>query len=169
MSVKFRYAGAKLPLILVPALVLGKKPKIITALIDTGATSCVMSESLFEELGLKAMSVPKKDKQAHGVGGAVAVEFATLNELMIGTVKRKNFRTAVMNMNAIQKQIRQGGGAAAEKIEMIIGTPFFKNSRLEIDYGTKTLDIKPSAGGKTKSTVKSKAKPMVMKRTVRKK
>lgn len=53
MAVKFQLASAQLPLILVKVAVSGKNAqRIVTAILDTGATSCVIAQSLATELEL---------------------------------------------------------------------------------------------------------------------
>ncbi len=142
MAVKFQLASAQLPLILVKVAVSGKRERrIVTAIVDTGATGCVIAQSLATELELEHLNVPKKEKSAHGIGGQIKVEFVKVSAMTLDGITVKNMRTTVMDLSIIHQQFKASGITAKKKVDMILGYPFFKGRKLVIDYKRKTLSI----------------------------
>lgn len=143
MAVKFQLASAQLPLILVKVDVAGKnKLRTITAIVDTGATGCVITQHLATELEMEHLEVPKKEKSAHGIGGEIKVEFVKVKAVQLDGITMKNLRTAVMDLAMIHQQFNAIGITSKKKVEMILGFPFFKGRKLTIDYKGKSLSIK---------------------------
>lgn len=136
----------------------GRATKLLNAIVDTGATSCVISDHLTKELGLTPLKVPKSEKMAHGVGGKVDVGIMELKSLTLGTTTRKKLKVATMDMSLINKQIH-ASGAKEINVDMIIGASFFSKRKLTIDYSAKTIEITSSV----KST-KSKQRQIKRKR-----
>ncbi len=142
MAVKFQLASAQLPLILVKVAVSGKKTRrVISAILDTGATGCVIAQSLATDLDLPHLDVPKKEKSAHGIGGEIKVEFVKVFAVSLDGITMKNVKTAVMDLSVIEQQFKATGFTAKKKVDMILGYPFFKGRKLTIDYKRKTLSI----------------------------
>lgn len=142
MAVKFQLASAKLPLILVKVDVSGKKERrVVSAILDTGATGCVIAQSLATDLELEHLNVPKKEKSAHGIGGEIKVEFVKVATVSLDGITVKNLKTAVMDLSVIDQQFKASGLTAKKKVDMILGYPFFKGRKLTIDYKRKTLSI----------------------------
>ncbi len=131
-----------LPLILVKVAVSGKRERrIISAILDTGATGCVIAQSLATDLELEHLNVPKREKSAHGIGGEIKVEFVKVRAVSLDGITIKNIRTAVMDLSVIDQQFKASGMTAKKKVDMILGYPFFKGRKLLIDYKRKTLSI----------------------------
>ncbi|MBC8044124.1 MAG: retropepsin-like domain-containing protein [Rhizobacter sp.] len=147
MSTSFHFASPNLPLVMVIVAATGRETKLLNAIVDTGATSCVLSDHLVKELGLKQLTVPKSEKMAHGVGGKVEVGIMELKSLTLGNETRKKLKVATMDMRLINKQIH-ASGAKKINVDMIIGASFFSKRKLIIDYSAKTIDI--TAGSKSK-------------------
>lgn len=142
MAVKFQLASMNLPLILVKVAVSGKRERrIISAILDTGATGCVIAQSLATDLELEHLNVPKREKSAHGIGGEIKVEFVKVRAVSLDGITIKNIRTAVMDLSVIDQQFKASGMTAKKKVDMILGYPFFKGRKLLIDYKRKTLSI----------------------------
>ncbi len=142
MAVKFQLVSSQLPLILVKvALSDKKKERIVSAILDTGATGCVITQSVANDLGLEHLKVPKKEKSAHGIGGKIEVEFVKVGAVSLNGITKKNIKIAVMDLNAINEQLKVAGISAKKKVEMILGYSFFKGRQLLIDYRHKTLSI----------------------------
>lgn len=143
MAIRFQLASKELPLILVKAELVGKTAsRLVTAIIDTGATGCVITESLAKEMGFAHIEVPNEEKSAHGIGGAISIEFARANEIRLDKAVAKRLRVAVMDMSMIHNQFNLVGVSQKRKVEMILGFPFFKGRKLTIDYATRTLSLK---------------------------
>ncbi len=142
MAVKFQLASARLPIILVKVAVSGKhEQRIVTAILDTGATGCVIAQKLATDLGLEHLKVPKKEKSAHGIGGEIQVEFVKVHAVSLDGITIKNIKTAVMDLSVIHQQFKATGTTAKKSVDMILGYPFFKGRKLLIDYKRKTLSI----------------------------
>jgi predicted aspartyl protease len=143
MAVKFQLASAQLPLILVKVAVSGKNAqRVVTAILDTGATGCVIAQSLATELELPHLKVPKSKKSAHGIGGKVKIEIAKVSAISLDGITIKNLKTAVMDLSIVEQQFKVTGMKVKKKVEMILGYSFFKERKLLIDYKRKTLSIK---------------------------
>ncbi len=143
MAVKFQLASAQLPLILVKVAVSGKNAqRIVTAILDTGATGCVMAQSLAADLELPHLNVPKSEKSAHGIGGEIKIEIVKVSAISLDGITIKNLRTAVTDLSVVEEQFKAAGIAAKKKVELILGYSFFKGRRLTIDYKRKTLSIR---------------------------
>ncbi|KER10968.1 MAG: hypothetical protein HY22_00945 [[Candidatus Thermochlorobacteriaceae] bacterium GBChlB] len=143
MSVKFQLASRDLPLILVRVNLESKtKSRLVTAIIDTGATGCVMTQDLATALELDTIDVPEEEKNAHGIGGVVTIEFVKAKKIALDQAETKNMRVAVMDMAVIHNQFHIQGISPKKKVEMILGYPFFYRRVLKIDYKTKTLSLK---------------------------
>jgi|GEM_PF-1325385 predicted aspartyl protease len=143
MAVKFQLASAQLPLILVKVAVSGKNAqRVVTAILDTGATGCVIAQSLATELELPHLDVPKSEKSAHGIGGEIKIEIVKVHAIALDGITIKNLKTAVMDLSVVEQQFKATGITAKKKVEMILGYSFFKGRTLTIDYKRKTLSIK---------------------------
>ncbi|MCS7013428.1 MAG: retropepsin-like aspartic protease [Chloroherpetonaceae bacterium] len=143
MSIQFQLASRQLPLILVKAEIVGaKKSRLVTAIVDTGATGCVITQNIASEMEFKPIEVPSEEKSAHGIGGAISIEFVRVNEIRLDQVVAKRLRVAVMDMSMIHNQFNLVGISPKRKVEMILGFPFFKGHKLIIDYTTRTLSLK---------------------------
>ncbi len=143
MAVKFQLASAQLPLILVKVAVSGKRTRrVVTAILDTGATGCVIAQSLATDLELPHLNVPKSEKSAHGIGGEIKIEIVKVSAISLDGITIKNLRTAVMDLSVVEQQFKATRITAKKKVEMILGYPFFKGRTLTIDYKRKTLSIK---------------------------
>ena len=143
MAIEFELASRRVPIILVKATVSGKsKSKTVTAIVDTGATGCVLTPEIAKELELVEIKAHKDDKTAHGVGGAIDVELVKSKEISIGKIRLTNVKTIVMPMANIHHQLKQSGVSVKKMPELIIGYTFFKNRKLEIDYKSKRMNIK---------------------------
>lgn len=142
MAVKFRLASVHLPLILIKVTISSKRQsRIVSAILDTGATGCVIAQSLATDLELEHLNVPKREKSAHGIGGEIKVEFVKVPAVSLDGITKKNVKTAVMDLSVIDQQLKATGVAAKKKVDMILGYPFFKGRKLLIDYKRKTLSI----------------------------
>ncbi|NTW48534.1 MAG: hypothetical protein HGB19_02130 [Chlorobiales bacterium] len=149
MSVKFQLASREMPLIIVPVMVSGAKASRITmAIVDTGATGCVLTEALADEIGAKHLEVPKSEKDAHGIGGKMSVEFVKVKEICLDKAVSRNLKVAVMDMSQIKEQFKIARVPKKRDAELILGYTFFKDHQLKIDYKTKVLSIQPSTRGK---------------------
>lgn len=149
MSVKFQLASKEMPLIIVPVVVSGPKATRTTmAIIDTGATGCVMTPAFASEIGAKELEVPKSEKDAHGIGGKMSVEFVKVKELRLDKAIACNFKMAVMDMSQIKEQFKIAKVPIKRDAELILGYTFFKGHLLKIDYTTKEMSIQPSMRGK---------------------
>ncbi len=143
MAVKFQLASAQLPLILVRVAVSGKNAeRVVTAILDTGATSFVIAQSLATDLELPHLNVPNSKKSAHGIGGEIKIEIVKVHAISLDGITIKNLRTAVMDLSVVQQQFKATGITAKKKVEMFLGYSFFKGRTLTIDYKRKTLSIK---------------------------
>jgi hypothetical protein len=143
MAIQFQLASKELPLILVKAELKGKnKSRLVTAIVDTGATGCVITEEVAKEMEFAHLEVPSEEKSAHGIGGAIPIEFVRADEIRLDKAVAKRLRVAVMDMSMIHNQFNLVGISQKRKVEMILGFPFFKGRKLTIDYSTRTLSLK---------------------------
>ncbi|ACF13303.1 hypothetical protein Ctha_0835 [Chloroherpeton thalassium ATCC 35110] len=142
MSIKFQLASKDLPLVLVQVKVTGcSLTKKVIAIIDTGATGCVISTQLAESLEALPIDVPKDEKDVHGIGGKLRVEFVKLKEIRLDSLALKNMKTAVMDLSQIKAQFSLANVPEKRHADMILGFPFFKGRVLNIDYKLKKLSI----------------------------
>jgi len=142
MGIKFHLASKELPLVLVPVKVTGRNAtKTVMAILDTGATGCVITPKLAEQIDAKPIEVPKDEKAVHGIGGEMRVEFVKLKEIRLDSVASKNMKTAVMDLTQIKTQFNLASVPEKRHADMILGFPFFKGRVLNIDYKGKKLMI----------------------------
>jgi predicted aspartyl protease len=145
MGINFELASKTMPLILVRVEISSKtKTKTVTAIIDTGATGCVITKELAKELKFDKIYAPKHEKRAHGISGEIKIEFVKVAEIHLDGMKLKNVRTGVMDMSMIHYQFGLAGVKITQRAEMILGFPFFKGRILTIDYKAKKISIELS-------------------------
>lgn len=124
-AVNFTLAARK-PMILVQVSVNGIGP--LTMEIDTGATATVLSPSAAKRTGIVMVG----EGQQAGANGTIAVGIGR------GTFAFAGVERAVAPV-AIAEAMTSISAAAGTSIDGILGTDFFKGSRLVIDYPHKKL------------------------------
>ena len=126
-EVPFQLAGGDNPLILIPAVVNGRGP--LPFVLDTGASVCLLTPERARELGVAA----RETRDGHGAAGRLRVEMSELDSLAVGDLRRESVRVA---MTADLERI---GAAIGARVDGVVGWSFFRDCRIEIDYGALRL------------------------------
>ena len=105
-------------------------------LLDTGASSTTISPLLAAELGLAVRPI-----DAVGIGGAMQAGSARVRRLAAAGVVEEDAEVAVMDLFGMVSR------AAGREIEGVLGYPFLRGCRLEIDYPARRVLLAP--GGAT--------------------
>lgn len=139
MPTRFELASRQLPIVLVKAKVASKTAeREVLAIIDTGATGCVVAPKLAKELALKPVKAKRDEKIAQGIGGKVQIEIVEAERIECDGAIAKKMKIATMDLSIIERQLKR---KRKKRIEMILGYSFFKGRTLAIDYKRKTLSI----------------------------
>jgi predicted aspartyl protease len=120
-TIFFRLVGGRQPLILLPVHVNGTGP--FDFILDTGASTSLLSLELVEHLGVKGIG----STEGHGAGGKISVALAKVSSLTVGDKTLKNADVAIVDLAQI-------GKAVDAKIDDDIGYNFLKHFRVTIDY-----------------------------------
>src|SRR5687767_4900083 len=109
----------------------------VTILVDTGASSTLVSAALARELGLELRPI---DIQGAGAGGGnleiFAVEAATLRMRELEPRTRGLF---AMDLTHVNVSLMQRGESP---VEAILGADVFENHEAVIDYGSSSLFLR---------------------------
>jgi predicted aspartyl protease len=120
-TISFRLVGGRQPLILLPVRVNDSGP--FDFILDTGASTSLLSLELAERLGVKTVG----SKEGHGAAGKISVALAQVSSLTAGDKILKNADVGVVDLAQISKAIDT-------KIDGILGYNFLKSLRVTIDY-----------------------------------
>jgi hypothetical protein len=101
-------------------------------LLDTGASSTTLSPALATELGLAVRPI-----EAVGIGGLMDAGTAVVRSLGAAGVTEEGAQVAVIDLFGPVSL------AAGQNIEGVLGYPFLKGCRLEIDYPARRLLLTP--------------------------
>jgi predicted aspartyl protease len=127
-EITFRFAGNKLPLLLVPTLVNGRGP--FEFLVDTGASHCVLSADVAHLLGLSG----EEASAGRDAGGTFEVVKGQVASLSVGAVTRENLAVGITDLSTLSQTL-------ATPIAGTLGTNYFQGLRLTIDYQQATLRL----------------------------
>jgi predicted aspartyl protease len=106
-------------------------------LLDTGASSTTVSPALAAELGLAVQPI-----DAVGIGGTLEAGLARVRRLGAAGVFEEDAEVAVIDLfEAVSR-------AAGRTIEGVLGYPFLRNRRLEIDYPARRVLLSPEAAAR---------------------
>jgi predicted aspartyl protease len=126
-TVRFRLAGGRNPLILVPVYVDGKGP--FEFILDTGASHCLLSPELSESLGVRH----EFEKQAMGAAGPVTIAFGRVASLAVGSTQQENIQVAVTG------ELNRIAAAIGDRVDGALGFEFLRHLCLTVDYRAGTL------------------------------
>lgn len=121
-EVPFRLAGGDNPLLLVPCEVNGAGP--FEFILDSGATTCLVSRELAERLGVEATG----SREGTGAGGKITLGIGTLRTLSVGAAIQSNVRVGITD------ELERIGRFVGAKIFGILGFNFLRNYRVTVDY-----------------------------------
>ncbi len=127
-EIKFRLASEEKPRIMVPVRVNGKGP--FRFVLDTGASSTVLSEELSKSLGVSEEAT----KEGMSCTETVSVGLGSAGPVEIGTAKVEKLEVATMDF----AHLREAVGTA---IDGIVGYSFLGHFRLGIDYANRLLRL----------------------------
>ncbi|MGH7495763.1 MAG: aspartyl protease family protein [bacterium] len=116
--------------ILLPVLVNGGGP--YRFLLDTGASTSILSPKLAAELGISGQPV-----EALGVMGTPQAELATLDSLRVGDYTVPGLEVAIIDIFGYTSS------AAGVEVDGIIGYSFLKQFVVEIDYPRRRIHFLP--------------------------
>jgi predicted aspartyl protease len=122
--------GSPKPYVIIDARV--NRGPIRSFLLDTGASSTTLSPALATELGLTVRPI-----QAVGIGGATDAGIAVVSRLEAADLEERDAEVAVIDLFGSVSR------AAGRRIDGVLGYPFLKHCRLEIDYPARGLLIEP--------------------------
>ena len=103
-------------------------------MLDTGASHTTISPALASELGLTL-----QPGEAIGVSGALEAGAARVRRLAAAGMTEDDAEVAVIDLFGPVSE------AAGRPIEGLLGYPFFRSCRLEIDYPARRLLLTPAA------------------------
>jgi predicted aspartyl protease len=132
--VTFRLAGSKQALILLPVFVDGRGP--YSFVLDTGATTTVVSDELADDLAL-----PRGDAQdGRGAVGKVALVKSELPSLTVGKETIESLPVSVADLGFLSR-------AMGEQVDGALGHSFLKHFAMTLDYATNALILRRPVGG----------------------
>jgi len=121
MEVEMQIEGST-NLVKVPVYVNDRGPFAFA--LDTGASRTTLSSSVAESLGIQTYEDSKDD--ARGVGGSVSTRFASVNRIVIGSLKFENEEVYVLDLNSML------GGCGTH--DGVLGHSTLKHCRLSLSY-----------------------------------
>jgi predicted aspartyl protease len=131
--VTFRLAGSKQALILLPVFVDGRGP--YSFVLDTGATSTVLSNELAD-----ALALPLAEKQdGRGAAGKMTLMKSQLPSLTLGHETLENLPVSVTDLTFL-------GRAMGAQVDGALGHSFLKHFAMTLDYATNALMLKRPVG-----------------------
>jgi predicted aspartyl protease len=130
-SISFHLAAPSRSLIILPVFINGQGP--FQFILDTGASSTVLSFNVARRLGLVAIG----DRSGTGGGGKVSMLSSTVDSISIGQYSLRDFTVSVGEF------LQTLSTVTGTKIDGIIGNTFLSNFVVTIDYPRGTLDLTP--------------------------
>jgi predicted aspartyl protease len=131
--VTFRLAGSKQALILVPVFVNGRGP--YSFVMDTGATSTVVSNELAD-----ALALPRGEKQdGRGAAGKMTLVESRLPSLTVGHQTLGSLPVSVTDLSFL-------GRAMGEQVDGALGHSFLRHFVMTLDYATNALTLRRPLG-----------------------
>lgn len=131
--VTFRLAGRKQALILLPVFVDGQGP--YSFVLDTGATSTVVSNELAD-----ALALPRGEKQdGRGAAGKMTLVKSQLPSLTAGHEKLESLPVSVTDLSFL-------GRAMGAQVDGALGHSFLRHFALTLDYATNALRLRRPVG-----------------------
>jgi predicted aspartyl protease len=121
-EVPFRLAGGDNPLLLVPCDVNRAGP--FEFILDSGATTCLVSRDLAERLGVEATD----SREGTGAGGKIALGIGALKTLSVGAASQSDVRVGITD------ELERIGAFVGAKIFGVVGFNFFRHYRVTVDY-----------------------------------
>jgi len=131
--VSFRLAGERQPLILIPTRVNRRGPYAFV--LDTGAGTCVVSETLAQELALER----RGKASGHGAAGEVHVTLAGAAAVAVGEMEIPEVELAIADLGVIAQAVRA-------HLDGVLGYSFLRHLRLTIDYAAHSLTLSRGDG-----------------------
>ncbi|MDX2128007.1 MAG: UDP-N-acetylmuramate--L-alanine ligase [Chloroherpetonaceae bacterium] len=141
--ISFELAAENVPLIIVPLTIHSKNKKFqLSAVLDTGATDCLISKDIAEEGEFEELLGEYLDREVHSVDGAIhIIDVVKAEQMEIGNTSRKNIHVGIMDLSSVRTFLEERGAQTAALPKAIIGYSFFKGMKLTIDYATKHLTL----------------------------
>ena len=127
-EVKFKLANPAKPLILVPTFVNGTGPHQFV--LDTGASSTVMSPELTQSLGIASAGTGT----GLGAGGEIQVSACTVESLGVEAAELENLFVAVTDLRMLNQVV-------GEKLDGIVGYNYLREFKVTIDYPNEILRL----------------------------
>lgn len=121
-EIAFQSAHAENPLVVVPVFVNEKGP--FDFVLDTGASSTVISLELATEFGLAMEKIP----QLTGGGGNVTASRVQLSSLAVGAARQADLTAAASDF------LTPLNAALGSKLQGIVGYNFLRSYRVTLDY-----------------------------------
>ena len=132
--VTIRLAGSKQALILVPVSVDGRGP--YSFVLDTGATSTVVSNELAD-----ALALPREEKQdGRGAAGKMTLFKSRLPSLTVGHETLESLPVSVADLSFL-------GRAMGEQVDGALGYSVLKHFAMTLDYATNALMLRRAVDG----------------------
>ena len=132
--VTFRLAGSKQALILLPVFVDGRGP--YSFVLDTGATSTVVSNELAD-----ALALPRGETQdGRGATGKMTLMKSQLPSLTVGKETIESLPVSVTDLSFL-------GRAMGAQVDGALGHSFLRHFAMTLDYAANALTLRRSVGG----------------------
>jgi clan AA aspartic protease (TIGR02281 family) len=128
-AVTFRLAHPSHPLVVVPAFVNGEGP--FDFVVDTGASSTVLSADLARKLGLSLEAIP----DLTGAGGGARAWRAQLESLRIGAARHQALSAAVVDF------LESFSQTLGVQLHGIVGYNFLRHFRVTFNYPAEILRL----------------------------
>jgi tetratricopeptide (TPR) repeat protein len=116
----------------------------INAILDSGASSTVVSAAAVERFNLRDHIIKGQTAQVFGAAGVTnGVELLFLRHCRVADLQQSNIRALVLNFDAINETtgFEQSG---------ILGGDFMRNFRVTIDFSRAVLAFQPNVEGRSK-------------------
>lgn len=151
----FRLAGGDNPLLLVPCEV--NRSGTFEFILDSGATTCLVSRDLAERLGVEATG----SREGTGAGGKITLGIGTLRTLSLGAAVQSDVRVGITD------ELERIGAFVGAKIFGVVGFNFFRHYRVTVDYRALTLRLDSpgedgAAGGDSVAFQIAPARPLLL-------
>lgn len=132
--VTFRLAGSKQALILLPVFVDGRGP--YSFLLDSGATSTVVSNELAD-----ALALPRGEKQGgRGAAGKMTLVQSQLPCLTVGHETIESLPVSVADLSFLSR-------AMGAQVDGALGHSFLRHFAMTLDYAANALTLRRPVGG----------------------
>ncbi|MFN2442760.1 MAG: retroviral-like aspartic protease family protein [Thermoanaerobaculia bacterium] len=111
----------------------------VTAVLDTGAVTSIVSESLARRTGIAPISAIEGTFIGL-LGEPILVKFGVMDRLVLGDLEIRNVPVAIMADDKLQFFVYN---KEPFRMDLLLGTNLLKEFRVELDFGREILTLQP--------------------------